>query len=42
MESLKEDNRKLQEEVSRIQRQMDDQAGQLKVILSWGHPSRRD
>ncbi len=41
METLKEDNRKLQE-VSRLQRQADDQAGQLKVLLSFVHTSLRD
>jgi hypothetical protein len=42
METLKEDNRKLQEQVSRLQRQADDQAGQLKVLLSFVHTSLRD
>lgn len=42
VETLKEDNRKLQEQVSRLQRQVDDQAGQLKVLLSFVHTSLRD
>jgi hypothetical protein len=42
METLMEDNRKLQEQVSRLQRQADDQAGQLKVLLSFVHTSLRD
>jgi chaperonin cofactor prefoldin len=41
-ETLKEDNRKLQEQVSRLQRQADDQAGQLKVLLSFVPTSLRD
>ncbi len=42
VETLKEDNRKLQEQVSRLQRQADDQAGQLKVLLAFVHTSLRD
>ncbi|MGH7935393.1 MAG: hypothetical protein ACREF8_00090, partial [Chthoniobacterales bacterium] len=34
VETLKEENRKLQDQVSRLQREADDQAGQLKVLLS--------
>jgi predicted RNase H-like nuclease (RuvC/YqgF family) len=42
VETLKEENRKLQEQVSRLQRHADDQAGQLKVLLSFVHTSLRD
>jgi hypothetical protein len=42
VETLKEENRKLHEQVSRLQRQADDQAGQLKVLLSFVHTSLRD
>lgn len=42
VETLKEDNRKLHEQVSRLQSQVDDQAGQLKVLLSFVHTSLRD
>jgi predicted RNase H-like nuclease (RuvC/YqgF family) len=38
VETLKEENRKLEEQVSRLQRQ----AGQLKVLLSFVHTSLRD
>jgi hypothetical protein len=42
VETLREDNQKLQEQVSRLQRQVDDQAGQLKVLVSFVHTSLRD
>ena len=42
VETLKEENRKLQDQVSRLQREADDQAGQLKVLLSFVHTSLRD
>jgi polyhydroxyalkanoate synthesis regulator protein len=42
VETLKEDNGKLQEQVSRLQRQSDDQAGQLKVPIAFVHTSLRD
>lgn len=40
--SLRADNKKLQDEISRLQRQVDDQAGQLKVLLAFVHTSLRD
>ncbi|HTV31791.1 MAG TPA: hypothetical protein VME69_01620 [Methylocella sp.] len=42
METLKEDNRKLQEQVSRFQRQADYKAGQLKMLLSFVQTLFRD
>jgi len=35
VETLKEKNKKLEEQVSRLQRQADDQAGQLKVLMTF-------
>jgi len=40
--TLKEDNRRLQEQVSRLQRLSDDQTGQLKVLITCVHTSLRD
>lgn len=35
VESLREQNRRLENEVGRLQRQVDEQAGQLKVLVSF-------
>lgn len=42
VETLKEQNTKLEEQVSRLQRQADDQAGQLKVLMTFVQTSLRD
>lgn len=42
VETLKEQSKKLEEQVARLQRQADDQAGQLKVLMSFVQTSLRD